>query len=195
MTEDTPFDPSDGTGLGRFREYLRVIAEVQTGKVLAPRLDASDIVQETLLRAHRAHEEMRGMSEDDCIAWLRRILTNTLASAIRDNRRDKRDLRREVCLARGIQSAEDNTLAIATTLSSPSARLRRSELLLSVANALTTLPEEHREVILLRYLHSQSVDQIADELERTRAAVAGLLRRGMTSLRRELNRATNGHDG
>ena len=186
MTKAPRCNSNGGARPERFRAYLRVIAELQVGKALAPRVDASDIVQETLLRAYRSREKMCGMSEAECLAWLRRILTNTLAGAVRDHRRSKRDLRKEVSLERGVESTTANTLTLATRLSSPSARLRRTELLIRVTDALAMLPREQREAISQRYLQSLGVEEIAEQMGKTRAAVAGLLRRGVSALREAL---------
>jgi DNA-directed RNA polymerase specialized sigma24 family protein len=45
------------------------------------------------------------------------------------------------------------------------------------------LPADQRQVILARHCHGRSLAEIAEELDRTPAAVAGLLRRGLAALR------------
>src|SRR5207244_8407361 len=51
---------------------------------LQAKLDASDIVQETLLKGHQAQEgRFRWQSDAETEAWLRQILANTLAEQAR----------------------------------------------------------------------------------------------------------------
>ena len=80
---------------GRFRNYLKLLAELEMGSELAPRLDPSDLVQETLLKAYRSRDQFRGASDEAYLAWLRVILSNTLGTALRHHHRNRRDLRRE----------------------------------------------------------------------------------------------------
>ncbi len=49
--------------------------------------------------------------------------------------------------------------------------------------ALLKLLEEERTAIVLKHLHQRTVSEIADHLQRTDAAAAGLLRRGLGKLR------------
>ncbi len=54
-----PSDP-DRLALEAYRDYLLLLARLQVYSWLASKLDASDIVQQTLLRAHQAREQFRG---------------------------------------------------------------------------------------------------------------------------------------
>ncbi len=67
--------------------------------------------------------------------------------------------------------------------SSPSQKAQRTEDLLRLAEALAELPEAQREAVVLHYWQSQTLAQVATELGKTPAAVAGLLQRGLKSLR------------
>jgi RNA polymerase sigma-70 factor (ECF subfamily) len=67
--------------------------------------------------------------------------------------------------------------------SSPSQQAMRQEQSLRLAEALATLPELQREVLLLKHCEGWSLDAIAEHLGRTPAAVASLLRRGLKQLR------------
>lgn len=175
-----------GANLARFRDYLRILAELEMGRGLAPRLDPSDIVQETLLRAHRAAEQIAGASDDSCRAWLRTILGNTLATAWRDEHRAKRDLRREVPLDRSLDRSSARIVRMAADLSSPSDRLHGEERLLGLCHALASLPDDQRQAFLARHWEGLAVDDIAQRMGRTRPAIAGLLRRATVALRAEL---------
>src|SRR5438270_13254835 len=84
--------------LERFRDYLRLLAGLQIGPQLRVKVDPSDLVQQTLLKAHKARGQFHGGSVAEMSAWLREILARTLADAVRDLGRDKRDIAREQSL-------------------------------------------------------------------------------------------------
>src|SRR5262249_9269140 len=94
-----PTEPaSDGFDLERFRPYVRLLARAGLDPRLAAKLDASDVVQQTMLEAHRDRAEFRGSTSGEWAAWLRQILVRNLANALRDFRRDRRDISREKAL-------------------------------------------------------------------------------------------------
>jgi RNA polymerase sigma-70 factor (ECF subfamily) len=176
-----------GVVLERFRDYLHLLARLQLDPRLQSKLDASDLVQVTLLKAHQARDQFRGQSTAEQAAWLRQILANTLANALRDLARAKRD----VALERSLEGAlADSSSRLEGWLiadqSSPSQQAVRNEQLLRLSEALVGLPEAMREVLLLRHCQGWSLAEISAHLGRSRAAVASLLRRGLKQLREHL---------
>jgi RNA polymerase sigma-70 factor (ECF subfamily) len=170
--------------LPEFRDYLRLLARAQLDPRLRAKFDASDLVQQTLLEAHRDVAQFRGATRGEMAAWLRRILARNLANAARDLRRDKRDLDREESLERRLEESSVRLEAwLADAGLSPGDQAAHNELLLRVSTALTGLPETQREAVELRHLHGWSLNDIAAYLGRTPAAVAGLLHRGLDGLR------------
>ncbi len=174
--------------LERFRDYLRLLAEMHLDRRLQAKLDASDVVQQTLLEAHRDVEKFRGRSEAELAAWLRQALVNNLANAARDFARAKRDVRREQSIEASIGQSSCRLEAwLATADSSPSHRADRNEQLCLLADALAQLSADQREVVVLRYLHAWPVADISSHLGRSVPAVAGLLHRALVHLRGKLS--------
>ena len=154
---------------------------------LRSKLDASDVVQQTLLEAHQGLAQFRGQTSGEQAAWLRQALARNLANAVRDLRRDKRDVARE----RSLEAALDESSArlegwLAAEQSSPSQRAERHERAVLLAEALDALPESQREAVVLRHWHGWSLTDIAGQLGCTTAAVTGLLHRGLKHLRKRL---------
>jgi RNA polymerase sigma-70 factor (ECF subfamily) len=171
----------------RFRDYLCLLARVQLDPRWQAKVDPSDVVQQTLLRAHQARDQFRGGDLAKQAAWLRRILANTLANVFRDLGRDKRD----AALERSLEQALDDSSArleawLVADQPSPSEEAMRHEQLLHLAVALEQLPNDQREAVVLRHCHGWPVQQISEHMGRSLAAVASLLRRGLKHLRRQL---------
>ena len=72
-----------GELLQSYHNYLRLLARIEIGRRLQGKIDASDIVQETFLDAHRHFPGFRGEVEAQFVQWLRAILAGTLANVVR----------------------------------------------------------------------------------------------------------------
>jgi RNA polymerase sigma-70 factor, ECF subfamily len=181
-------DAARGSGarpLEQYRDYLRLLARLQLDARLQGKLDPSDVVQETLLKAQEHLDQFRGRSDAELAAWLRRILANTLTDALRK-------FQHELRLGRSLVDALDESSArlegwLADPSLSPGDQAVRGEQLLRLAEALGRLPEDQRQAVELRYLKEHSPPEVARLLGRSDAAVAGLLRRGLRKLRELLD--------
>jgi RNA polymerase sigma-70 factor (ECF subfamily) len=172
----------------RFRSYLLLLARMKLDRKLRGKLDASDVVQQTLLEAHRALESFRGDDTDAQAAWLRKILARNLANAVRDLTRAKRDVRKERALQTDLDASASQLEGwLAAEQSSPSQKMERHERALQLAEALAELPDAQRDAVLLRHFQELSLAEIAEQLDCTTAAVTGLLRRGLKNLRKSLS--------
>jgi RNA polymerase sigma-70 factor (ECF subfamily) len=176
-----------GLALERFRDYLRLLARLQIDTRFQGKLDPSDLVQQTLLKAYQAREQFRGTSEAEQAAWLRQILARTLANAVRDLARAKRDITLERSLETSLAESSARLEAwLVAGDASPSQQAERNEQLLGLAETMARLPDIQREALLLRHCQGWSLAEISQHLGRSRAAVASLLRRGLKQLREHL---------
>ena len=178
--------PTDSPVLApeRFRAYLRMLAELQLGHGAPAKIDPSDIVQQSLLDAHRDRDHFRGRTEAEMAAWLRQILACNLADAARLLGRGKRDTARERSLEAALDASSARLEAwLAAEQSSPSERAERNEAIVQLVDALALLPEANRQALVLRHCQGLSLAEISARLGRTPPAVAGLLKRGLAELR------------
>jgi len=76
---------------------------------------------------------------------------------------------------------------VAANQTSPSMAVARKEEISGLAEAMRHLPVEMREVIVRKHLNGEPIKAIAADTDRTTAAVAGLLRRGLAKLRAQLS--------
>lgn len=182
-TATTTVDRSD-PGLEQYFSYLTLVADSQMNANLRAKEELCDIVQETMLEAHRDFERFRGKSDAELRAWLRTILTNNLVSAARYHSRQKRNGEREFSLNSQLEpSCRRQRYHINTDSSFPGLKLVQQERSEKLAAALRRLLADERAAVALRYFHNWSVSEIAQDLGRTQEGVAGLLRRGLKKLR------------
>jgi RNA polymerase sigma-70 factor (ECF subfamily) len=179
-----------GMLLELYRNYLRLMARALISQPLRVRLDASDLVQETFLKAHREFAQFLGSTEPELIAWLRQIQVRSLADQLKRHRAKGRDYRREepmeVVLDRSSLAIQAR---LATPLSSASASTSRREQVVLLANAVEKLSADYREVFILRNLEHVPFDQIAARMGRSSGAVRKLWTRTMLALKRTLEEA------
>jgi RNA polymerase sigma-70 factor (ECF subfamily) len=180
-------EPSPAERLDRFRNYLHLLARLQMGFRTQGGADASDLVQQTLVQALRNLSKFRGSSEAEMAAWLRQIMARQLANFVRDQHRQKRDCGRQLSLEGALaQSASRLEVFLAGGESSPSTKAIRNEEGVRLADALAALPDAQREAIVLHHLQHFPLETVGRHLERSPAAAAGLIKRGLRELRMRL---------
>src|SRR5450631_2648971 len=137
--------------------------------------DADDVVQEAILRAFRGFDALRGF---DVKAWLLTIVKNCHLTAL------KQQQRRAFVPLPEEHDVQDGEAMIATTPDPESTSVRRDERRM-LQRLMSALPEEHREVLVLREIEEMDYREIAavtsvpigtvmSRLARARAALKAL---------------------
>lgn len=173
-----------------FRPYLLRLAARELGSDLRPKGDASDLVQQTCLEAHRDLGSFAGRTEAEFRRWLRRILFNNLKHHARRYRdTGKRDVDREVPLVlpgieperpadRGSEPEADST--------SPSGRVIGRERAHAVREALSRLSDRSLRSVLGRARDERTFEAIGRDLGCSAVAARNICRRAFARLRRDL---------
>jgi RNA polymerase sigma-70 factor (ECF subfamily) len=183
----------DREALGRLLEAQRAalhrLAKRQLDARIAVRVDASDIIQQTFLEAHRSFRQFAGQDTRELTAWLQRILDHKVAGAIRDHALlQKRSVHRDRSMDDSHGGMASLKQKLDAGLSTPSQKAIRREEEQLLMEALSVLSDDQREAVRLRHLEGWALVDIARHLGRSPAATAGLIKRGMQALRRQLRR-------
>jgi RNA polymerase sigma-70 factor (ECF subfamily) len=182
--------------LEAYRDYLRTLARIQLGGTLRGKIEPSDIVQETMLRAHQRQHQYRGQTRAGYTAWLRQILAHQLANAIRRFGTEMREASRERSLEAALQDSSDRLEKwLVADSPGPEQRIARQEDLLRLAHLLAELPEHQRVAVEMKHLQGHSLEDIAARLGRTKAAAASIFYRGIVRLRERMGaEERDGHE-
>ncbi|GIX00697.1 MAG: hypothetical protein KatS3mg111_4029 [Pirellulaceae bacterium] len=176
-----------GSLLDQYRPYLLVLARRYLDPRLRQRLDPADVVQTTFLEAQRDFPAFRGDNVAQLLAWLRNILRhNVLSTHQRHLGAEKRNAGREVT-NHAVEGSPALTDMVPAETTSPSGRVMRQEVAQMLHLHLARLPDSQAEALRLRYIHGCSLKEIAERMGRTELAVAGLLKRGLYTLRSRLS--------
>ena len=167
-----------------YGNYLSILASTQLDQRLRRRVNPSDVVQETMLAAHRDFADFRGQSQGELLCWLRTILIHTLhRTSAKHVKVAKRDIRREVSIDEVSNRIEGSATNLAAMLpgrmESPSSPMQQRERCVEAANQLSQLRPQYRDVIVYRVLQGLSFTQIADKMDRTEGAVRMLWLRSL----------------
>jgi RNA polymerase sigma-70 factor (ECF subfamily) len=170
-----------GRALSSFRNYLLLTAREGLEPWLVVKAGASDLVQDTLFRAHRAFGDFRGRSEAEWRNWLRTILVRRLANHRRRyGATSKRRLAREVPIGSAMVGSP------ASREPTPSQEFARREREAALLAAIDRLPERHRAVVIGHHRDRESFEQIGRRLGISAEAARKLWTRALGRLRQEL---------
>lgn len=176
-----------GRALESCRNYLLLVADKEMDARLRAKGGASDIVQQTFLEAQQAFARFSGDSEQELLAWLRRMLLNNVANFRRHwVETDKRKLDLEIPIYGGSPSRTGNSWLPDGGLT-PSREMMVEERDKSLNALIAKLPEDYQQVLNLRYREEKSFDEIAAVMNRSANAVRKLWARAVEKLQEEMD--------
>ncbi|QDV88553.1 sigma-70 family RNA polymerase sigma factor [Planctomycetes bacterium TBK1r] len=177
-----------GNVLESFQAYLKLLARLRLNHQLRGKVSPSDVVQETFLSAKKAFGQFRGQSERELMAWLRSILATEIAGQARYYTRDRRDIAREKRLREELdQTSAGLSRGVVDPGASPIAIAAKRESEVMVADALSQLCDDHREVIIRHNFQYQTFPEVAQAMGRSTAAVKSLWVRALANMRRAID--------
>jgi RNA polymerase sigma-70 factor (ECF subfamily) len=176
--------PSYQPNWDRFRAYLLLLARQHVEPARGNKIDLSGLVQQTLLEAHQHAAQVASLQTGQQMAWLRKALARNLADEVKRRRAAKRDVARERSLDVALENSAANLEQwLPAPGPSPSQAADRHERLLALAEAILALPPAQRAALEAHYFQGQPVADIAAAMDKSVAAVAGLLKRALQQLR------------
>ncbi len=179
-----------GHVLGRLGAYLRRRADEELDTQLQVKVSPSDIVQETLLEAHRDFAQFRGTTRGELVAWVQGILHNSILTAGRHYRgTSKRDLAREI---NGASESCHRLAELAVTNSTPSGHVVAAEESTQLGVALAQLSPREEQVIRLRNELQLSFAEVGMALGCSADAAQKLWTRALKRLAHKLEYGTHG---
>ncbi len=170
----------------QLKERLRTVVRERMNRRLSGRLDDDDLLQEIYLQAETRLEHFSGHTDDEAIGWLMLVAKQTVVDVHRRHfAAQVRDLRRELRPADVAPSASQPSAWLfgSAGLTSPSQIVARDERQRWLHGVLDRLPENDREIILLRHFVECSNAEAAEILGLTAQAASIRYVRAVTRLR------------
>ncbi|HWY87701.1 MAG TPA: sigma-70 family RNA polymerase sigma factor [Gemmataceae bacterium] len=179
-----------GAVLESCRNYLLLVANQSLNGDLRGKIAPSDLVQETFLEAQRDFERFQGTSEKELLAWLRRILVNNIANAVRQYKdTDMRDVRREVRIT------STSVGALADGAATPGSAALTRERDDALHEALGKLPASTRDVVCWRNYELCSFEEIGLRLGGTAEGARKVWARALVQLQKLLESSHESESG
>ena len=169
----------------QYRGYLRRVIGIRFDSRLAPRVDVSDVIQETQLQAARRIKEYLDRRPMPFRLWLRKTAHECLLKTVKRHlAAEKRSVKREANLP------QRSSLQLARKLldrgTTPSERANRGELAERVRHAVAKLPKTDREVVLMLDIEGLSSKEAAYILDLDPSTVNRRHGRALVRLQRAL---------
>lgn len=159
---------------------LQELAEDLIARDLQSKIDASDLVQQTMMEAYEDLETLKSKDPVHIDSWLRSMLVNNFLDAVRYFRNSlKRDVAREEPLTPTLHNK---------LIDSESGGSRRESELKRMHVAMGKLPSAHQQILRWRYFDGYSYRKISELVSRGEDAVRMMVNRSLDRLNQEISK-------
>ncbi len=165
-------------------ERLLAIIRLRMGSKLRSRMESSDILQSSMIKAFEHLDQLRGDDSESLMAWLARIAENEIRDQADYQGRKRRDMNRDV------QLKDETQDRLKTQVRSQASQVILSDEMKRLEKALEDLDPEYREIILLRKMEELSYEEIGRRLDKSADACRMLLARAMTAVALKLKESS-----
>ena len=148
-------------------------------RMTGSREDALDLAQDAFFQAWKALSTFQG--ESSFATWLYRLASNACIDFLR---REKR--RRSLSMTVSLDDEENGPVQVADQQLQPQEAVERSERRRALERGLASLPDHHRQVLIMRELSGLSYQEIAQVLDLDLGTVKSRIARARLSLRKIL---------
>ena len=158
----------------RYRPRLERMAFVRLGPSLRARVEVDDVLQAVLVAAMEGLETFEVREDASMIHWMAKLVENEIIRLARYFGAEMRNTNREAPIETCQQGGSDSgvSLQLATRSEGPVSRAARREMEAIMDECLAELPENHREVILLRDFADGSWEFVAEQIDSPSADAA-----------------------
>ena len=176
-----------------FSDSLTAHVSLRLPAALRRRVGVEDVTQQALTQAFLKIEQLRETTPEAFGAWLKAIGEMTLMRIIKAERRKKRG--GEFRLAGQIQDSCTGSLVdligkLPGDARTASQKVARHEAVAALQVGIAALDADQRRAIQLNLIQGKTIEETAAEMERSPAAVRGLVHRGKQNLADAMGRAS-----
>ena len=180
--------------MDKHRRSLERLVRMRLDRQVQRRVDASDVVQDVLLEAHRRLDSFLADGSMPFHLWLRQLARDRIIDMHRRHRvAAKRSVDREQSLTAGSGRDDDSGAALAAQLKdaelTPAAATIRHELEQKFLAALDELNEDDRDLLLMRHIEGMGNSEVAQALGLSQPAAGMRHLRAIRRLRKVLGDA------
>jgi RNA polymerase sigma-70 factor (ECF subfamily) len=167
------------------RPHLLELAKAELPVLMRPKVGVSDIVQETIIRGIELSSTFSGTTQQELFWWLRAILEKQLLNFRRRYFRKKRNPALEVLANSGHVNPKQQE---------PVQDIVSSEQRELLENAISQLPEDYRNSILLRHWEKLTFAEIGVVTQKTEEAARKTWKRAVGQLKKILIKESFRHE-
>ena len=132
-----------------------LVVRMRLGRGLRTRLDSTDVLQEAYLEAHRAFDRFAYRGPGSFTKWLCRIIENSIRGLADHHGAQKRRP------PGGVARVSRLLHRLETSTAGPATQALRHDAHERLVTSMDALPDEQREVLLLRFFQDRTIDEIA----------------------------------